>query len=111
MCGRRWRIDAAADCVGGDVLESPGRRPAKHYISRRTMTDGWLPPRAHGCARVGRVWQRHRFQALAFRRSTSSRSSLLGLKNGILFGGTSTLAPVFGLPREFSASLHDSRGQ
>jgi hypothetical protein len=29
--------------------------------------------------------------------STSSRSSLLALKKGILFGGTSTRAPVFGL--------------
>ena len=29
--------------------------------------------------------------------SSSSRRSLLGLKKGILFGGTSTLAPVFGL--------------
>ncbi len=28
--------------------------------------------------------------------STSSRSSLLGLKKGIFFGGTSTRAPVFG---------------
>src|SRR5450759_2050449 len=28
------------------------------------------------------------FQTLTFRLSTSSRSSLLGLKNGILFGGT-----------------------
>jgi hypothetical protein len=36
-------------------------------------------------------------QTLTFRRSTSSRSSLLGLKKGILFGGTSTRAPVFGL--------------
>src|SRR5260370_35106072 len=37
------------------------------------------------------------FQALTCRRSTTLRSSLLGLKKGILFGGTSTLAPVFGL--------------
>ena len=28
--------------------------------------------------------------------STSSRSSLLALKKGIIFGGTSTRAPVFG---------------
>jgi hypothetical protein len=35
-------------------------------------------------------------QALTIRLSTSSRSSLLGLKKGILFGGTSTRAPVFG---------------
>ena len=37
------------------------------------------------------------FQALTFRPSSSSRSSLLGLKKGILFGGTSTRAPVLGL--------------
>jgi len=37
------------------------------------------------------------FQALTFSLPTSSRSSLLGLKKVILFGGTSTWAPVFGL--------------
>ena len=36
-------------------------------------------------------------QALLFRPSTSSRSSWLGLKKGILFGGISTWVPVFGL--------------
>src|SRR3954447_26829275 len=41
--------------------------------------------------------QQNLFQALTFRLSTSWRSSLLGLKKGILLGGTSTGAPVFGL--------------
>jgi hypothetical protein len=50
-----------------------------------------------GPADAAEFYRSFLFQALACRRSTTLRSSWLGLKKGILFGGTSTGAPVFGL--------------
>src|SRR5262245_49970019 len=64
-------------------------------VVRRLVRRSDIDPGVHGDVRNSIAL--YPFQALTFRRSTSSRSSLLGLKKGILFGGTWTWAPVFGL--------------
>src|ERR1035438_59990 len=74
-------------------IRSPRTRS---WISDSAAVSQRSKPRPRALVGVGPP-QAVPFQALTFRLLTSSRSSLLGLKKGILFGGTSTRAPVFGL--------------
>jgi hypothetical protein len=99
---RAVKTSASMACraAGGEwrtILRSPRarrRRPVPAPVVRRRdrQAGGWgmRDRRRDGVPDQG-------LHAPGVRRSTSSRSSLLGLKKGILFGGTSTRVPVLGL--------------
>ena len=81
---------------------STGARPVDRKWASRTV--GWpfvrTPPvlvLGMGCLADARQPEVRSSNLSPGQVSTSSRSSLLGLKKGIFFGGTSTRAPVLGL--------------
>src|ERR1019366_777927 len=72
------------------------RVPKKGNLDVYKQITGKQKPRA-GNWQVGQVWPGAIDHSVLPMLSTSSRSSLLGLKKGIFFVGTWTRAPVFGL--------------
>ena len=103
MDSKRNRTDCLAQVVPYSPCQRLGGRLAGYVGSRRVVhsPDVSMVVLRAGCHADSAQPELPADQPLSCCplqiRSTSSRSSLPGLKKGILFGGTSTRAPVFGL--------------